>query len=149
MHRKGIIILTQNILIFDDSFYQFLFLLNIVEPRPKTKQLEPHSLYNSFESGSKKDNENEYGDDSMVHGFIDPSDSSKILTSSKTVPITGNKIDTDSANNMGYKIVHNGHRRNRTTIATALYNQRPLNERSSTLIILIYIFLLFFYKKYD
>ena len=68
----------------------------------------------------------------MVHGFIESSDSHKLLTSSQTVPITGDEIDLSSVNNMSYDIVHNGNRRNRTFIQTAPYNQRPLNERSST-----------------
>ena len=112
-------------------------LLNIVEPRPKTPQHQPLSLYNSFEDELNKDSLNRHGEEETVHDFLEPSDHHGIVTSSKMLPKMGYANDMSSVNNISHETAKNSQRRNETSLPKYFYNNKPLNERSRKLISLI------------
>ena len=128
--------------IFSNSYHIYflilcLILLNIVEPRPKTPQHQPLSLYNSFEDELNKDSLNRHKLEETVHNIIEPSDRHRIVTSSKKLPKMGYANDMNSVNNISHETAKNSQRRNGTSLPKSFYNHRPLNERSRKLIILI------------
>ena len=100
-------------------FCQILF--DIIEPRPKTPQHQPLSLYNSFEDELNKDSANKHEEEQTVHDFIEPSDHHGIVTSSKMLPKMGYANDMSSVNNISHETAKNSQRRNGTSLTKSFY----------------------------